>query len=584
MTVFSRIRKPWWLVVPLAAWIVAFFAVPVFLLIYKSFQTYYVDDFGLYGIKNDLTLNAWDSTVFTQSFWEIWWQSVKIGLIVTVVVLAFVFPYTYAIAFYIRRRRNQFIALFFTTIPFFVSYVMQVYAWQPVLSGRGILHQGSGGLIPAFLRTPTGMEIGLACYVWPIATLLMYLLGVSPIDRRYCDAAANLGASHLRGFFDVVVRLSKPGIIMAGMLTFVITFSDLLSARFLGAVTTLSDLLLTEQSSSGNTPAAAAVSVVMLATILIVIVISIALGGRISLPGATGRQEGMRHSGITVWLWRCYIALGLVFVSIPPIILAVYGFFGPKIPVWPIPYFSTDWYALLFHDSQMLESMKNSVKVAVAVGIGSTVLGGLAGYYLARFRPRWALPYTLLVVAPAVAPPLILSLGLLVYFVAIGIWGSLWSIAIAHIGLTAVFSLFIINNRITQMNPQLEDAAANLGASKIAALRDVTLPLVTPALIVSFVVSAGLSFGESVMTFFLTATTYTWPAFTRNVVVQNTTPEIYAAAGLVYGAVTVLAAAVALALVSRHMFGRGSRTGAEQLERGPSVRRSESLINETVHE
>jgi len=387
----------------------------------------------------------------------------------------------------------------------------------------------------------------------------MYLLGLSTISDKYVDAARNLRASPRRAFWDIVVKLSKPGIVMAAMLAFVVSFSDLLSATYLGGATTLSSVLTDLEVQSGNEPAAAAVAVVMLLTILVVVVASFRVVGRVSITGGVGARGTKSYQGRvgpSIWAWRVYIVIGLLFVSTPPIILGLYGFFGPPIPIWPIPYFTTHWYAAIFSSSGMVQSLINSAKVAVAVGVGATALGGSAAYYLSRFKPNWMIPYTMLVVTPAVAPPIILSLGLLVYFVDLHIWGSLWSVVIGHIGLVAVFSLFIINNRLMQINADLEDAANNLGANRLVAVRSVTLPLVLPALVTSFVVAAGISFGESVVSFFLTATTYTWPAYTLNLVGETSTPVIYAAAGFVYGCVLLVFAAVGLLLLRRGSYSR----------------------------
>lgn len=251
------------------------------------------------------------------------------------------------------------------------------------------------------------------------------------------------------------------------------------------------------------------------------------------------------------WFWRAYIVLGLAFVSLPVIVMGLYSFSEPKIPVWPIDSFSTEWYSRLFSDEPMIEALKNSVRVSVAVGLGATIMGALAAYYFARFNPPWANLYTIFVVAPAVTPPTVLSLGLLVYFTDLGIWGDIKAVVIAHIGLVAVFSLFIIRNRMSEIDPQIEMAAMNLGAGRLKAIWTTTLPLALPALIASFVVAAGLSFGESLIASYLTATTYTWPAYVLNNITFNISPEIYASAFLSYlGFVLLLLVVMSLSTLS----------------------------------
>ncbi len=545
-----RLSIPLWvLVVPLFVWSVAFFIVPIFFLVRESFFTFVISGEGsVHGVTSDLTLDAWKDHVFTRAFYDIWFFTIKLAAIQTVIVLLVVFPFAYAVAFHGGSRRTQFAIMALTMMPFFVSYLLQVYSWQPVLAQRGILHDVSSNLhdftggitptIPAFSRTAQAVHIALLAYLWPIAALLMYVLGLNTIDRRLLEASSNLGASAIGVFFDVVVRLSKPGIVMAGMLTFVLSFSDLLAARLLGSVRTIATVVADQQNQAGNTPAAAAVSVAMLLTVLVVILVSFRIMGRVSLTGTAqgAATTNLESTGPVAWFWRAFIAAGLFFVTIPVMSLILYGFHDGGIPVWPIAEFSTKWYDRLFNDQGMLDSIRNSVKVSLAVGVIGTLLGGMAAYYFARFRPRWVIPYTMIVVAPAVAPPLVLSLGLLVYFVELGLWGGLNSVVIAHVGLVGVFCLFILNNRLSQMDPHLEEAATNLGASRVRSIFDTTFQLAVPAIIASFVVAAGISFGESVVTFFLTAVVYTWPAFSLNTQIMNSSPEIYAAGALVYGA------------------------------------------------
>lgn len=275
------------------------------------------------------------------------------------------------------------------------------------------------------------------------------------------------------------------------------------------------------------------------------------------------------------WFWRLYIILGLAFVTLPVFVMGLYSFSGPRIPVWPIESFSTEWYSRLFSDEPMIEALKNSVRVSIAVGLGATIMGALAAYYFARFNPSWTNLYTIFVVAPAVTPSTVLSLGLLVYFTDLGIWGDIKSVVIAHIGLVAVFSLFIIRNRMSEIDPQIEMAAMNLGAGRLKAVWTVTLPLALPALVASFVVAAGLSFGESLVASYLTATTYTWPAYVQNNITFNISPEIYASAFLSYvGFVLLLLVAVSLSTLSSQVanvrrigvriFGQRSQSAADK--------------------
>lgn len=544
--------RGWLLTMPLALWVLLFFLVPIGLVVYSSFKTYATTELGSFTVLPTLTLEGWKDAVLTSDFVAVLWGSAKLGLAVTAITVLLCVPYTYALSFHVASVKVRSILLVATLLPFFVSYVMQVYAWQPMLAESGILHQLSGGIVPVLLRSSVGAYVGLVGYVFPVATLLIYL-SMNTIDKRFLEAAVNLGARRSAVFRDVVLRLSLPGIVMGGMLAFVLSFSDLLSARALGSVRTVAGLVRDYQFQAGNTPAAAAVSVVMLIAILLVVLASLPLVRQVAVSGSGVVRAGVaiERGVIGRWWWRFYIAAGLLFVSIPPLILTVYGFFGPQIPVWPIPYLSTRWYTQFFNDPLMLEALMNSLKVSAVVAVVATTLGGLSAYYMSRHQPRWSVGYTVLVLLPAIVPPIVLSLGLMVYFIELGIWGSIWTLAIAHVGMVSVFSMFIIQNRLQQIDPKLEEAARNLGASRLRAVRDIVLPLALPAIVASIIVAGGLSFGESIVTTFLTAQSYTWPAYSLQIVVQATTPLIYAGAGFVYG-VALLVLGTILGVTALH--------------------------------
>lgn len=288
-SIIGRIRPPQWLIaLPLPVWLLTFFVVPLALVLRESFYTY-----ENFRVHHDLTLDAYRETIFNRGFLDLWWKTVRLALIQTVLVIIVIYPYSYAVAFHLPSRRLQLLVIALTVAPFFTSYLMQVYSWQIVLSENGMAHQLSSGVIPTFLRTETGAHIGLLGFLWPLASLLMYL-SLNNIDWRLLEAARNLGAGPLTMFRTVILPLSRPGIILAGMLAFVLSFSDYLSMVVLGGSDTrvLSVPLNDSARIAGNYPAAASISVVMLLTILAAIVFSFRLAGGSRIGRESAPAEG----------------------------------------------------------------------------------------------------------------------------------------------------------------------------------------------------------------------------------------------------------------------------------------------------
>ena len=321
---------------------------------------------------------------------------------------------------------------------------------------------------------------------------------------------------------------------LAGMLTFVLTFSDSMAFTILGGVQGVGSALQT-YVQNGDTSAASAIAVVMILTILVVVIASLVLGGA---QLRIGKATALPETGPS-WPWRIYIAVGLAFVSLPVLIDILLSFNANQIPGWPIDNWTGDWYSALSDDEAMKTALTHSVTVGLIVGAVATAVVAAAAYYLHNYRPRWMTSYVLVLVLPAIAPPAVLGFGLQLYFVKLGIWGDLWSVGLAYVAMYSVFCLFIIMNRLNSVDPHLEEAALNLGARRPRAVRDAYLPAARVALVASLVVAAGLAMGESSVSQYLTATTYTWPSYVVNIITFNVSPQIFASGAVVYVATLV---------------------------------------------
>jgi putrescine transport system permease protein len=213
----------------------------------------------------------------------------------------------------------------------------------------------------------------------------------------------------------------------------------------------------------------------------------------------------MRSRSLHAVLWA-----GYAFLYLPILVLIVYSFNESRlVTVWAA--FSPKWYGELLRDRQILEAAWLSLRVAFMSATAAVVLGTLSGVALARsgrFRGRTL--FGAMVTAPLVMPEVITGLSLLLLFVAmkqlIG-WPAergILTIWIAHTTLATAFVAVIVTARLAEFDRALEEAAMDLGATPGRTFRQVTLPIITPALVSGWLLAFSLSLDDLVLASFAT--------------------------------------------------------------------------------
>ncbi|MBU6281259.1 ABC transporter permease [bacterium] len=196
-----------------------------------------------------------------------------------------------------------------------------------------------------------------------------------------------------------------------------------------------------------------------------------------------------------------WTALVLLFLWFPIAILVAWSFNDSRLNVlWKG--FTLRWYAVAFSDAGLLRSLGNSLWVAAWATLLSVPLGTAAAFLLERhrFRGRDLLETTLLL--PMIAPEVVIGTSLLALFVAVGLELGFATVIASHVAFCVPFVLVAVRARVASLDPALEEAALDLGATPAAAFRRVVLPVVAPAIASAALLSFMLSFDELVVTWF----------------------------------------------------------------------------------
>ena len=201
--------------------------------------------------------------------------------------------------------------------------------------------------------------------------------------------------------------------------------------------------------------------------------------------------------------------LGFLFLYAPIFSLILYSFNDSRlVTVWGG--FSFKWYGELFRNEKIGEAALKSLEIAAVSATVATILGTLAAYVLVRFG-RFKTRNLLMgmVTAPLVMPEVILGLSMLLLFVAmeqiVG-WPSgrsVLTIMIAHITFCTAYVTVVVQSRLSDMDISVEEAAADLGASSVRVFFDITLPIISPALIAGWLLAFTLSLDDLVIASFV---------------------------------------------------------------------------------
>jgi spermidine/putrescine transport system permease protein len=193
----------------------------------------------------------------------------------------------------------------------------------------------------------------------------------------------------------------------------------------------------------------------------------------------------------------------ILFLFAPLLVLVVFAFNKSATPTLPITAFSTRWFHLAFSDSELTTALVRSAEIGVATGLFATALGVMASLGLSARRLRLRSLIVAILLLPLVVPYISLAVGLLILLNELGIRISLWAVFLGHSVVALPFSILVVLPRLRSLDPAMVEAARDLGSSEIGAFNLVTLPLLTPSIVSSFLICFITSFDEFAIASFL---------------------------------------------------------------------------------
>ena len=226
-----------------------------------------------------------------------------------------------------------------------------------------------------------------------------------------------------------------------------------------------------------------------------------------------------------------YTLVLLLALYAPLGVMALYSFNASRYPRWEG--FTLDWYGRLFRDHAILDALGRTVMLALLATALSTVLGTFAALAARRaFRGRRL--YALLVTVPVLMPDIVLAYAALALFRALDVGLSIATAACAHTTFNLAYVAIVVSARLEGLDPSLELAARDLGATPLQAFWKVTFPAIAPAVLSGALLAFTLSFDDFVLTYFTAGPGgATLPVYVYSAIRHGVTPVLNAVSTLI---------------------------------------------------
>jgi putative spermidine/putrescine transport system permease protein len=195
--------------------------------------------------------------------------------------------------------------------------------------------------------------------------------------------------------------------------------------------------------------------------------------------------------------------LVLLFLALPIVIVGILSFSSASYLTFPPPSFGVRWYEAYLGSQEWLASTWLSLAVAGCVVVLATVLGTLAALGLTRLRGPMRAAVAALIVSPLIVPGIIAAIGIYYAFSRYRLVGTPAGLVLAHTCLAVPFVVTSVSASLAGFDRRLEQAALSLGATPFGTFRQVTLPLISPGVLVGALFAFITSFDELIVALFL---------------------------------------------------------------------------------
>lgn len=243
-------------------------------------------------------------------------------------------------------------------------------------------------------------------------------------------------------------------------------------------------------------------------------------------------------------LSKIYMSLIFLFLYLPIFILVIFSFNDSKSRVvWSG--FTFKWYVKLFSNGEILRSLANTVIIAAVSAVLATIIGTIAGVSLKNLKKVPKKTLMVLTNFPMINPEIVTGVSLMLLFISafkfLGIMNlGMVTLILSHTTFCVPYVILSIFPKLNQLNPNMYEAALDLGCTPVKAFFKVILPEILPGIITGMVMAFTLSLDDFVISYFTSGTTMTLPIVIYSMTRKIVSPEINALSSILFVVVFLL--------------------------------------------
>lgn len=235
---------------------------------------------------------------------------------------------------------------------------------------------------------------------------------------------------------------------------------------------------------------------------------------------------------------RILLGLTVLFFYLPILYIIVFSFNDTR-SLTKFDGFSLQWYVKMFSDRTMMEAVGYTIFVAVVATVVSTVVGTLAAIGLSRSRRLLRSVVEQVNNLPVMNPEIVTAIGLLMFFSSLGVNKGLTTMLLAHIMFCTPYVILSVTPKLRSLDPNLADAALDLGATPMQALTKVIVPQIMPGIVSGALIAFTMSFDDFVISYFVTGNGVNNISILVYTMSKRVNPSINALSTLVIALITV---------------------------------------------
>ena len=389
-------------------------------------------------------------------------------------------------------------------IPYMFPPFLGAMAWDLLLNGRsGYLNKWLMDVFnlsqaPVNINTLWGIIFVEISYYFPFV-FMQVVSALERMDPTLEESARIAGAKQLTVIRKITLPLVTPAISAGALLILISSLAHFGVPSILGfsqGIYTLPTRIFAVISRSGGSfdgiRQGAALSIMLVVIVSIAMYIQkklLSTGSYDIIKGKSMRPTLIKLRGARMPLFILSVATLITIVIVPLAMIFLVGFVKAYgLPLIP-ENFTLANYTKIFSSSGTLDSVKNSLFLSIVAGIGCMFLGTMIAYVVQKIKPKGKGILEVLSVIPYSIPGTVLSIGVILAWsgaLGVNLYNTIWIILIAYMARYLSFSMKTSSAALLQVHPSLEEAARTCGASHTESLRDITLPLIRPAMVSGF--------------------------------------------------------------------------------------------------